>query len=682
METPNVTTQSTPLSSRGIFGLTIKSATIVLATLIIFFQDLYIIFNNALQSESTSYLLAIPIIFIYLMYRKRKMIRAVIPIETTNNKKRLMYIPQIIGILVSISAILLYWGGSYTFTPLEYHLLALPFFVIGLTLILFNIKTTRQLAFPIAFLFFLIPPPSSILYSFGSTLSMISSEASYSIINALKIPSTLVNEIGKPIIIQITRANGTTSAFAVDIACSGIYSILAFVVFIVLILYMTRDKPWKKLTIFLIGFPIFIILNIIRITIILLIGYSFGEETALTLFHLLGGWFLIFVGTLLVLTFSEKILKTQILAKSKQNCEKCNPKNNIDKSFCNSCGRILKPFPLKFQNNEIIKIVAILLSAFLLVSIQIPVFTMTEVSAQIIVQTPSGEEGGTQLLPTISNYTLQYLYRDREFEKVAKQDASLVYVYRPLDESKETIWVAIEIGSADSKLHNWEYCLISWNGQSSKIIQLDLKEIPLQEPSIITRYFAFQNQTNNQTQVVLYWKTEATFITGETSENKYVKISLITYPTSPQNLTKPEKLLPFATAIANNWESTGKLSPITLFLSKNGIYLSAVTCALVAIVIALYTFEKMKMREKNIKAYQKLSTPNKEIINIVLETEKTKIPTLSEIAVTYKNKIGKAIDKKELLYRLSEGERAGIIKRDITNNLDTPTQIWKTYMHS
>lgn len=41
---------------------------------------------------------------------------------------------------------LLYWHGSYTFTPLEYHILTLPIFAAGLTLILFNPQTLRQVA--------------------------------------------------------------------------------------------------------------------------------------------------------------------------------------------------------------------------------------------------------------------------------------------------------------------------------------------------------------------------------------------------------------------------------------------------------------------------------------------------------------------------------------------------------
>lgn len=80
--------------------------------------------------------------------------------------------------------------------------------------------------------------------------------------------------------------------------------------------------------------------------------------------------------------------------------------------------------------------------------------------------------------------------------------------------------------------------------------QLDLKDIQIQQnPSIIARYFAFQWVKTNQTEVVPYWYETSRFLTNDTAQQKLVKISLITYPETPQNITEAENLLPFATAI-------------------------------------------------------------------------------------------------------------------------------------
>jgi hypothetical protein len=137
--------------TRSTLALSIKAVAVLGAIIAIYFQDLTIIFSDALQSEITNCMLAIPIIFTYLIYRKRKMLRAVIPLENPNQPKQTKCIPAMVGLLLCTAAITFYWYGSYTFTPLEHHMVTLPIFVAGLTLILFNPQTLRQLAFPIAF---------------------------------------------------------------------------------------------------------------------------------------------------------------------------------------------------------------------------------------------------------------------------------------------------------------------------------------------------------------------------------------------------------------------------------------------------------------------------------------------------------------------------------------------------
>jgi exosortase len=676
--------ESLSSSTTKTMPLVIKTAVILFAIVTMFFQDLMLIFTDALKSETTSYILAVPFIFAYLIYRKRRMLRAVIPLKKQTLTKKTKHLPTIAGILLSTIAILLYWYGSYTFTPLEYHMSALPIFAAGLILILFNPQTLRQLLFPIAFLLFLIPPPSEILYGLGATLSIISSEASYVAVNALGIASTLSSEYGNPTI-MITRPNGATIPFSVDIACSGVYSLIGFLIFAVFIAYMIRDKPWKKLVLFLVGLPLIYLLNIIRITSILLIGYHHGQETALEIFHLLGGWTLIFLGTLLLLTISEKIFKMQIFAKPAEKCAKCNPKTETERSFCLACGKILKPRSLRLSRNDVMKIAAITLSVVLVMSIQAPVFALTQSPAIVLITTPSGQQVSTNILPEISGYELDFVYRDTKFEETAKQDMSLAYLYTPVNQTNEPVWVTIEIGSTQSLLHGWETCLITWpltHERQPKVTQLKLEDIQLVEnPPIFGRYFLFQYKATNETQAVLYWRETATFAVDSTSQKKHVKISLIAYPDSLENLASLEnQLLACATVIANYWQPIKTWSQIALLLSQEGAYLVIITSALLAAVIILYVLETRKQRKSNATAYQKLSKPNKQIIDIVLETQKTTTPTLSAIAIAYKSRTGEIIEEEKLLHKLSEAEKTGIIKSEIASKQDEPTQIWKAYV--
>jgi exosortase len=666
--------------------LGLKTATLIVATLALFGQDLAIIFIDALQSETTSYILAIPFLFAYLIYRKRKMLRAVIPLENKNQSKETRHLPAIAGILLSVTAILLYWHGSHTFTPLEYHVLALPIFVAGLILLIFNPQTLRQLAFPICFLIFLIPPPSEILYALGATLSVVSAEASNAIVNALGIPSTITSEYGNPTII-VTRSDGTTIPFTVDIACSGIYSLIGFLIFAVFIAYIIRDKPWKKFALILVGLPLIYLLNITRITIILILGYHYGEALALQAFHLLGGWILIFLGTLLLLAISEKIFKTQIFANTAQDCSLCNPKPKTKQDFCHSCGRILKPQALRIRKVDITKMVAITASIILLMSIQAPVFALTEASPLIIIDTPSGQQFSTTILPQVPDYTLIFWYRDTEFEEKAKQDMSLIYFYSPINQSKEPVWVAIEIASTLSSLHRWETCLITWpltKGYQPKVTQIELKDIQLTEnPPIISRYFVFQYIATNKTQAVLYWYETATFTVNSTSQQKHVKISLITYPESIEDLPNIEnQMIPLATAITNYWQPIKAWSQITMLISQNGANLATATSAILIATLIFYHLENRRQRRANTNAYQKLSMQNKQVVDAVRQTGKTTTPTLGNIAKNVRKAIGKNINKTQLLQELSELEKLDIIKSVISNQQDEPIQTWKTQMTS
>jgi len=122
--------------NRLILGL--KIATILAAILLVFGQDLTRVAVDAFQNESTSYVLAIPFLFAYLVYRKRRMLRAVMPLERQAQQKVFGFFATIVGVLLASVAMLFYWFGSYTLTPLEYHVLTLPIFAAGLILILFK----------------------------------------------------------------------------------------------------------------------------------------------------------------------------------------------------------------------------------------------------------------------------------------------------------------------------------------------------------------------------------------------------------------------------------------------------------------------------------------------------------------------------------------------------------------
>ncbi len=653
-----------------------KIAAVIALTIALFSQDLMIVFNDAWNSEITSYMLLIPFFLGYLIYRKRKILRAVMPLDNKDQPKETRHLPFLGGILLCLTAVLVYWYGSYTFTPLEYHMVALPVFVAGLSLALFNLQTLRQLAFPIVLLLFLMPPVE-MLYSYGSFLSSTSTDAANAFANAIGVNSTIVTEYGNPSVL-ISRPDGYISHLTVTAACSGIYSLIGFFVFATLIAYIIRDKLWKRLTLFVIGMPLIYSLNLVRLTTIFAADYYLGEDTALQVFHVFGGWVLIFLGTILLLLISEKGFKTKIFTSSKANCLDCSSHNKPEQSLCYSCGRIFSPKPSVLQKSDLVKIGTAILAISLLVYIQAPVFALTRASPL-----PSGDQVPMEVFPQeIAGYDLVFLYRDFDFEALAKQDMSLMYMYVPSDanSTKEPVYVALEIASSLSSLHRWEVCLIEWrlaHGEEPGVNELERTDVLLcQNPPVVSRFFAFNYTATGETQAVLYWFETAAFTINSTSQQKRVKISLII--DYPDDLSGAKKNLEeVGTAIIDYRQPIKTWSKISLLISENGSTLAATSIAALVIVSSLYVAETRKQKKANSNAYQKMSPEGKQLIDAVKATQKRTTAILANILADYRPIIGKPVEKDELLQRLSRIAESGIIENRIANVNDEPIQTWK-----
>jgi exosortase len=675
---------SSPLSKLEAFkapGLRLallKFGVIVFAVVAVYFQDLGLVCADALQYEGYSYVLLIPILITYLLYRKRHMLVAAV-LHEDKTRESTRYLPTLAGFLLCLTAFTVYIFGSQTFSPLQYHLISLPIFAAGLTLILFNAIVLRQVIFPLVFLIFLTPPPVVFLNNLGSLLSVGSTGAANAIANFLGVQSWISIESGTPAI-NLIRPDNQPLLLVVDVACSGIYSLVGFVVFASFLAYIVRDKIWKKFVIILIGFPLIYFLNIIRITTIVLIGYQWGAELALEIFHILGGWVLVFLGTFLLLVIAEKIFKTQIFTKANVNSPKSIQHSNT------KLPAILTNRPEKPNKNvkaySIVKIVAVILVTLLVVAIQSPVFGLTRGPAPITIQTASGEQGNVALFPQIEDYRLRFLYRDTDFEELSGQDFSLAFAYYPEKQGDIEVNVALEVAESTVVLHMWEVCLITWAipKGDQPVTALDLRDVRIQEdPPIIARYFAFQEQGQTQIQLVLYYFTTALFEIDNTTQRKQVKLSFITYFDNPEDLAMMEsKLLPFAQKAVNYWEPLRKWNVVTTAISKSSLPLAIVTSAILVALVPFSWIQKKRRFRANASIYQKLHPDKQQILDAVQETERKSLATLENVAETYKKMTTQPINKDELLRNLAELEELGLIRNKIIGTQDKPIYIWET----
>jgi len=659
----------------------LSAAFIVLLVLIVYGRDLEILMNEALQSEALSHVLLIPFFVGILLYLKKDMLKASLALEKLRKKTKAQYLDEVIGTALCLIAFLLYWYGSHTFYPLEYHVLSIPIFIMGITLVLFNLKTLIVLIFPILFLLFLIPPPTEFMYTVGGTMANFNTQASYTLLKTLGLPVTLTSFYGLPTI-TLTTSTGQPLPFTIDLACSGIYTLIAFAMFATFLALVASAPVSKKIGLFALGFFMFEILNIIRITTIVSIGYWFGEEAAMFIFHAVAGLLLIFIGMLLILFVAEKILKIVVLPTPQEQppCRKCKVNLKKFESFCSNCGNFLNLLQTKISQKFWAKLLLLLLGCSIVtLSINAPTFAI----AQETIEVTSGWQNATDVFPQIPDYQLKFLYRDTNYERIAPQDASLMYAYFPANSSDATVYVDLGVSSSISNLHSWEVCLVAWQiaqGQYPLVSVLDSRDIQLLEGvPIIARYFVFENP-RNYTQVTFYWYEKATFNTGITVEQKYVRISLIILTQNSTNYQQFEdELLTFGQVIASYWEPLKSQSLVSLGVPAQQLLLTLSIAFIVFTKTAQHSNEWRK-KTNNLRIFNNFASANEKL---VLETlldmaEKNRAMETKDISAALKRRIKKSMKFDELLNILNHLEEYGFIKSDIISAKNRPKLIWKT----
>ena len=654
----------------------------LLAVFIVYGNDFLIVANEALQNESFSHVLLLPFFAGFLFYLKKDVVKASLAIDAQRKRTSAKHVNEILGVILCLVAFLVYWYGSYTFYPLEYHLLSLPIFVAGITLFLLNSRALLALLFPILFLLFLIPLPSTVLYTAGGALSSFNTQVSYSILKVLGVPITLSTSFGAPAVF-LTTAAGQSVNFAVDIPCSGIYSIVAFAMFAAFLAFISKTSIFKKLLVFVLGFAVFALLNLTRIIAIFSVGYLMGEDAALMV-HSTAGIILIFIGMLLILVISDKALKINIMTRpqEQQPCPKCATVQKSFTSFCHNCGRFLGGGTNLLSSNKLLaKLLLLVLGCSVVVlSIRAPTFATAQGSLELL----SGDnwQNATGVLPEISNYTLAFLYRDTAYEKIAKQDASLIYGYFPDNISSPVVYADIGVANSISNLHNWEVCLVTWQtaqGQNPLVTVIDSRETQLlEDPPLIAQYFVFDSP-ENYTQVTLYWYAKATFKTGLTVEQKYVRISLIILAQDSSNyLELEQELFGVGQVIASHIEPMKTNALISLGVPAQQALLIA-CIAFFAITKTVQYLNEQRRTANNLKIFNNFaSTKEKIVLNTISELGKERAHMKTEdIIENVQKQVGKPVNPRTVLKILRTFEEQGFIRRTIVSINNAPVLQWK-----
>jgi exosortase len=150
------------------------------------------------------------------------------------------------------------------------------FAVVGLCLYCLGTQMTRELAFPLAFLLFMVPTPGGVLDMISAPLQLVSARMAVALAG---LSGVMVQNEGVNLLIPAKHI-----AFEVAVACSGLHSLTAMCMLAALMAYfITVPLRWKW-ALFALAIPLALLGNILRIYLVLMVANSYGQAAG-SAFH-------------------------------------------------------------------------------------------------------------------------------------------------------------------------------------------------------------------------------------------------------------------------------------------------------------------------------------------------------------------------------------------------------------
>jgi exosortase/archaeosortase family protein len=695
------------------FGLEIRIAIIAISSIVIFYQDLYVIGSDALASSYYNYVLVIPFLSAYLIYRKRRLLSAVVLLREDKERSKTNLV---IGISSLVVALITYLYGSGTTYSLDYHILSILVFVGASILLLFNRRTLWLLSPSLLLFIAALPSLTQFGLSFWLAMSWLS------IIPAQWILAQL---IGLNVIITLpsqniptlflTTASGSTYSFAVGVASSGVYSVVGFTLFAAFLGYISKGALWKKVLLFVLGYPLLIVINILREVILVSVANIWGDF-AFNVFHATSGIVLVFIAVFFMLVIGDRVLKldffgttgTQPKIKERSQCTLCaGQEYNQSHNFCANCGRFIHSLSRKFSSRDFFALATILIISIIFVATLAPAVAVASAPTKVPIQSISGSNADS-LLPQVQGWNLSFVERDTFVQDALEQDAVLVYNYvQNTTTHPVNLYVTIQVAAGG--MHTPEASLVVYPvlfGRPGVQTLTDGDIQILSQPYLVGTFFVYNEA--GSTEAYIYWITRAAFNFGSYYDFRNVEISIWQNTSllassgvipSATNLTAIKQLfLPLTQAIAKFWQPASSNSIIQTIVQRWSI-LFAGLAIFPALLVAGRDLDKQRSRKASVRlALKSLSNKNKALLNSISEAYKPIVgesffllfggkgrkkipPTLEQILSVYNTKKPprEQISMVDALKELTYLEHIGLVKRDIQidKNDDAPIEVWK-----
>jgi exosortase len=223
--------------------------------------------------------IVIPFISALIFWRKRNELRSAAPGGG-----------NVLGFLCISAAVVFLIGGTAA-SELFTARLSLPLFLIGASLFLMGRSFTVRAAFPLLFLFMMIPLPYIIYYKISFPLQLMSARLSAALIGVLQ-----VTVIRKGNIILLPNY-----ALEVVAACSGLRSMMTMLTLALIFAYFLDFSKARKVILIACAVPAAIVANTIRLTVTAIGAYAVSIDFADGALHHLSGLIVFLAGFILLM---------------------------------------------------------------------------------------------------------------------------------------------------------------------------------------------------------------------------------------------------------------------------------------------------------------------------------------------------------------------------------------------
>ena len=231
-----------------------------------------------LNHSDNSHGILVPLVSLFFVWQKKEKFKS---IKISNSNLGAVIL------IVSMGFYLLSYAGAVAVVSRAMIVSSL----IGLVMFTLGKEFFSLLAFPLLYLFFMVPVPDSILGLVSLPLQLFATKVSTFFIHIFSIPAYREGNM-------LYFAN---TQLEVAEACSGIRSIMSFGMLSFIFAYMMDKIWWKRIILILSTIPLALFANIVRVTGTGILAHFYGSKVALGFLHEFSGLAIFAFGFVLLL---------------------------------------------------------------------------------------------------------------------------------------------------------------------------------------------------------------------------------------------------------------------------------------------------------------------------------------------------------------------------------------------